>query len=284
MIGSLALVLGCIFPAANPVFDRLMSEGVPVVAGSNLRLPPPTMTDGLNAAGQQAALATVADENRPVEALLRNSVVSPFVLKIKSDEGTTGRHVDLWYVAHGSFDKITGEDFVHQQMKKAAQEKSSDELPRQSIVLKPEELQARGLTAMNSAESSESYVHTTFPLFDRVFISTSSQVVQSKTGDSVLISGLLDPRFDHDKDYPIFWQHLDRDDTGKLNLGEKLPYHGFGSYLKITRMIEPAGAIFVECHVAFDEPAGWFNGANLLRSKLPVLVQDSVRKFRREIQ
>jgi hypothetical protein len=36
--------------------------------------------------------------------------------------------------------------------------------------------------------------------------------------------------------------------------------------------------------VAFDEPTGWFNGANLLRSKLSVLVQDSVRKFRREIQ
>jgi hypothetical protein len=187
-------------------------------------------------------------------------------------------------VAYGNFNKITGEDFVDQQRKKAGQEKSSDGLPKRSIVLKPEELQARGLTNMKSADSNESYVHTTFPLFDRVFISTSSQVAQTKTRESVLVSGILDPHFDRDKDYPIFWQHLDRDETGKLNLGEKHPYHGFGSYLKITRMIEPAGAIFIECHVAFDEPAGWFNGANLLRSKLPVLVQDSVRKFRREIQ
>ena len=206
------------------------------------------------------------------------------MLKITSDEGTTGRHVDLWYVAHGSFDKVTSEDFVDQQMKKAAQEKSNDDLPKQSIVLKPDELQARNLRVTKSAELSESYVHTTFPLFDRVFISTSSQVAQTKAADSVLIAGIMDPSFDKDKNFPIFWQHLDRDDSGKLIIGEKQPYHGFGSYLKITRMLEPSNAIFVECHVAFDEPAGWFNGENLLRSKLPVLVQDSVRKFRREIQ
>ena len=220
MIAPLVVALSCPGAGGQSGFDRLMQEGVPVVAGSNLRLSPPTMADGLDAAGQQAALASVADENHPVDALLRNSVVSPFVLKIKSDEGSTGRHVDLWYVAHGDFDKVTGEDFVNQQMKKAAQEKSSDNLPRQSIVLKPEELQARGLTATKTADFSESYVHTTFPLFDRVYISTSSQVIQSKTRDSVLIAGLLDPRFDQDKDYPIFWQHLDRDESGKLNLGE----------------------------------------------------------------
>jgi len=228
MICPLVVALSCVLPAANPVFERLMGEGVPVVSGSNLRLPPPTMPDGLDAAAQAAAVASIADENRPVEALMRSSIVSPFVLKIKSDDGTTGRHVDLWYIAHGNFDKLTSEDFVDQQMKKAAQDKSNDDLPKQSIVLKPEELQARNLTVSKSAESSESYVHTTFPLFDRVFISTTSQVVQTKTKESVVIAGILDPHFDKDKDYPIFWQHLDRDDAGKLVLGEKQPYHSFG--------------------------------------------------------
>jgi hypothetical protein len=53
--------------------------------------------------------------------------------------------------------------------------------------------------------------------------------------------------------------------------------------VKITRLAEPAGSLFVEYHVAFAEPQGWFQGANLLRSKLPIAAQDSVRKFRRTL-
>jgi hypothetical protein len=33
----------------------------------------------------------------------------------------------------------------------------------------------------------------------------------------------------------------------------------------------------------FDEPNGWFGGANLLRSKLPLVIQDEVRNFRRRL-
>ena len=32
----------------------------------------------------------------------------------------------------------------------------------------------------------------------------------------------------------------------------------------------------------FAEPTGWFEGANLLRSKLPLVVQNNVRNMRRE--
>ena len=48
----------------------------------------------------------------------------------------------------------------------------------------------------------------------------------------------------------------------------------------MTPLAEPAGAILVECHGVFEEPQGWFQGAPLLRSKLPMLVQEQVRGFR----
>jgi hypothetical protein len=74
---------------------------------------------------------------------------------------------------------------------------------------------------------------------------------------------------------------LVRDEAGKQKLGQPHPYHAAGGYLKATRLHEPAGAVLVEYHLTFDEPAGWFSGANLLRSKLPIVSQDGVRKFRR---
>ena len=53
-------------------------------------------------------------------------------------------------------------------------------------------------------------------------------------------------------------------------------------YFKITKLAEPAGALFVEQHIVFAEPTGWFDGNNLLRSKLPIAVQDNVRTMRKE--
>ena len=53
--------------------------------------------------------------------------------------------------------------------------------------------------------------------------------------------------------------------------------------MKMTKLHEPAGAIFCEAHVIYAEPHGWFDGANLLRSKLPAAVQTEVRSLRREM-
>jgi len=52
--------------------------------------------------------------------------------------------------------------------------------------------------------------------------------------------------------------------------------------MKVTKLAEPAGALFVEQHLIFAEPVDWFDGANLLRSKLPLVVQDRVRSIRRQ--
>ena len=64
---------------------------------------------------------------------------------------------------------------------------------------------------------------------------------------------------------------------------EALVYSDAALYLKVTRLHEPRGALFGEGHVVFTEPYGWFEGANLLRSKLPPAIQQVVRDLRREL-
>ena len=56
-----------------------------------------------------------------------------------------------------------------------------------------------------------------------------------------------------------------------------------GGYMKASRLAQPSGAVLVEYHLVFEEPQGWFGGSNLLRSKLPLVCQDGVRKFRRRM-
>ena len=95
-------------------------------------------------------------------------------------------------------------------------------------------------------------------------------------------AGRIDPRFDKDASLTNQWQSLGRDSLGQLKAGPPQPYRAAGWYLKVTRLHEPAGANLVEYHVAFDEPHTWFDGANLLRSKLPLVAQDAIRRFRRK--
>ena len=48
-------------------------------------------------------------------------------------------------------------------------------------------------------------------------------------------------------------------------------------------MAQPSDAMLIEYHVVFEEPEAWFQGANLLSSKLPLVIQDVVRSFRRKL-
>ena len=82
---------------------------------------------------------------------------------------------------------------------------------------------------------------------------------------------------------PNCWHSISIDDAGRRQIGPPQPYAGLGSYVKATRLAEPAGAVFIEYHVVYAEPQGWFHGANLLRSKLPIVAQDLVRRLRRKM-
>src|SRR3954453_935685 len=97
---------------ANEILNRLL--GSPPALGRPT-LPEPTLADGLNAARQYAAIGQIADANHPIEALERKSIVAPFVLKIAGEDpletAKTLRRVDIWFIAHGSLDKVTDQAF-----------------------------------------------------------------------------------------------------------------------------------------------------------------------------
>jgi hypothetical protein len=121
------------------------------------------------------------------------------------------------------------------------------------------------------------------PILNRVHLRGVGMALRERRDTSIIAALLLDDRLHDDKEFPNTWSPLERDAQGKLSVGSAHPYSGLGGYMKITSLSEPAGALFIECHIAFDEPEAWFNGKNFLRSKLPLVVQDNVRTFRRKL-
>ena len=53
---------------------------------------------------------------------------------------------------------------------------------------------------------------------------------------------------------------------------------------QITELKEPAGALFIELHYALEDPYAWYDGKNILRSKLPEAVREKVQAFRRKLK
>jgi len=111
-------------------------------------------------------------------------------------------------------------------------------------------------------------------------VGATYRVMTTLEPKAVVIAAVIDPRFNEDEKYPNYWQSI-------AESGEPAPrqrYVTAAAYCKVSPLLEPKGAIFVEQHFLFAEPQGWFRGAPLLRSKLPLAIQDSVRHLRRQLR
>jgi hypothetical protein len=271
--------------ADNPVYKALITRGVAVGGSEVVRLPAPTLADGLSAADQRRAIEGVAGESHTWEDLTRKSVVAPFVLKISDGEGSPerrGRRLDIWFVAYGSMKTLENQDFLQKQFKSATSE-GDPENGSSSKLLSDADLKRRGIQPGGQPGDTQ-YIAAEFTLLDRVRVQGTTESTRSRTAQSNIVASFLDPRFVNDAEYPNQWRPVTRDDDGRRRLGAPQPYSGFGGYAKATRLAEPAGAILIEYHAAFSEPQDWFGGTNLLRSKLPILAQIIVRQLRRGME
>jgi hypothetical protein len=260
--------------ALNPLYHDLRTTGVLIGPDLRAKLPPPVVADGLDAAAQKAAITALDAGDHSWAEFTRDSPVAPQVVRIAdvtpSDPAAPARRLTVGFVAHGDFDATDDEKFLDRLLNGGRGDGAG----------KP--VAAADLAKRNITPGErERFGHVGFDVLERVKLSVTGRAVWSKTGESVLAAAAIDPRFVGDADFPDQWQSLTKP-NGKEKLGPAQPYTGAGLYLKVTKLAAPAGALFVEQHVVFAEPKGWFDGANLLRSKLTPVVQSNVRSMRRE--
>jgi hypothetical protein len=267
------LVAGAEPEAANPLYRSLLEPGLAVGGDVRVKLPAPTLPDGLDAAKQKAVLEKVIGTDYAYDDFTRNSVVAPYKMVIRdeksADEKTPVRAVDVWFVAHGDFAALDDEKFLDRLLNSGrgtggkTAEVPAEELAKRKIAVPPE------------LAKREHFGRVEFDFLDKVRLGVTGHTLWSKSADSLVAAVEVDPRFEN------VWQPIAKAGAG-VKPGDPVPYTGVGLYVKLTKLAEPAGAVFVEQHVVFAEPAGWFDGANLLRSKLPPAMTKTVRSMRAE--
>jgi hypothetical protein len=260
----------------NPLYQNLQQSGLDVGMNIKAKFPAPTMPDGLSAADQKAAIKKLIADDYDFETFTRNSQVAPQLLKLRdvtpSDPSAPAKGVDVWFVAYGDFNLTDDDKFLDRLLGAGRDQKSKQ--------LTPDDLTKRKIDPPKK-EQLEIYGLIEFDFLERVRIKATGRAMWSKTPESAIVAAVLDPRFLKDPEFPNQWQSLSKQ-GGTQNVGPANPWNGAGLYLKVTKLAEPAGAMFIEQHIIFVEPQGWFDGANLLRSKLPLVVQKSVRNMRLE--
>jgi hypothetical protein len=273
--------------AENPALKDLLENGVTMSDGKAYKLPAPTMADGLDAAGQRAAIEKLAGTRYKVEDLLLKSTAAPVLIKfrtLKAAEGESAviRAIDVWFVAYGDWETLNSKEFLD-SLAKSKDTEGENRMVSKSGLLTDDEMQKRKLKLDLPQGEEAKFVYTTFSLFDQVEVSATRYAVVTRAKDYLLAAGSIDPRFNADAEYPNQWRPIERDAAANISLGAPHPYTGAGAYAKITRLAEPANAIFVEGHIVFEEPYGWFEGGNQLRSKAPTMIQQRAKIFRSKL-
>jgi hypothetical protein len=260
----------------NPLYQEF-TKGVPIGGGLTAKFPEPIMADGLSAAAQTKVLKGLLEPGEELEGFTRNSVVARHRLKITDIKPSVAEapahRVDIWFIAHGDLEALATKDPFRQLELKRKEVDAVD--------LTNDDLAKRKIPALDTQH--ERIVFAKSRLWDRLELEMTLVSRFSKNSDSLLTATKIDKRFDGDKQVPNQWRPLRRNAAGDLVAGAPQPYDCHDTYLKVTRLAEPVGALFVEYHRIAVEPYGWFEGGNVIRSKLPPLIQDQVRNFRKEL-
>lgn len=271
--------------SGNPLLDDLLKTGVPIGQAGAQKLRPPTLKDGMSAAEQKAAIGAVlaVKLGQPIDYAeftgTNLNTQEVFVVDLPPLNGP-GHTVDLWFVVHDKLARLANAQFLKNQFHLDPKNKST--------TLQAADLKQRNIAPQNIPGGQESYVHGTsqiLPTDVRVQVEGTSHLVQTTTATSTTIAGMIDQRFNQDAKFPNLWRPAIRNANGQIvGFGNPELYYSTGAYTRISELVEPAGAQLVEYHLVYDEPQAWFDGANLLRSKLPAQAKDDVRSFRRKLK
>jgi hypothetical protein len=269
---------------ANELFQTLVEQGVQLGPQETVQLPKPIVDESMDDAAKRRAIEAIINGRYDWETFARPSVVSPFVLKISENDrqaGKVGRQVDMYFVAFGPLSNLAGDDYIQKQLGIAASDSDTASGGRAKVLTR-EDLAKRS-TAAEQASGQSKWVAVESTFLGKVRIRLTTRNVKTVTDNSVVVASIVDSSFEQDPEYPNQWRSIATDDAGRRQLGPPQPYVGLASYMKATKLGGTEDMLFIEHHVVFAEPEGWFHGTNLLRSKLPIVAQDMVRKFRRNL-
>ncbi|TWU07851.1 hypothetical protein [Stieleria varia] len=275
LITLVVCCIGTISDAQRVVAQDVATDDFKTIefSGRSFTLPPPTLNTQQSAKEQLDAMQSLVGKAK-WKAFTRDSAVAPVEIDLDylRDEADQriGHSVHMAFLVHASFDSLRDQD-VTSKITGGGAEKDR----WTGRLLTEEEREKNNATLSDD----ETLVMFAVPLLDKVELQGVIRVARDESEDELTYRFHLDPGFDSPSGIsPNGWKRIDADSDEMT-----VPYKGLAGYLSIQRLSEPAETCFVEARVLMHEPQEWFNGSNFLRSKLPLMMQEIARNFRRRV-
>ena len=267
------------------LLQQLYKSGIQVPDAGNVPLPPPTLRKELSKEQTTAALKKLSG-GAGWKRFSRNSAVAPIKIDldyIKDDNGNRlGHQIHIAFVVHASMQTLRDKDLMKQMFgdPKRAKESRPDGGGAEVSAGRLKEL------GIDANEESKFY-EVEFPLLDKVLAKGVLHVEQANSDDAFELVFHLDERFNEGAEPQNAWATIKKnepDSKRRFTLTSRWkPYGGAGGYISVQPVPDIEGACLMEARIVMHEPSDWFNSSTLLRSKLPLLMQEGVRSFRRKL-
>lgn len=298
--------------AADVLLLQMTTTGITLSDGVSYTLPEPTFLsisgEPVDPALAEKSIAQIAGP-QGVSGFTRDSVVAPMAVRteaIEDADGTRiGHFIDVTFVVHQSiadirqlkvldnFKSATADDPSGETIQFTDNDSADALETTMTRSLTEAELSQFGVTAdQDQDQDQDALGYLRLPLLGKVILSGVARARRSVWSSEdksapVILTWLLDSRFGSDAPQADSianqWRAIQRSEVGQRELGPPQPYAGMGGYVAIAPLPSDPAASIVQIRFVIHEPEGWFEGRNLLRSKLPLLIQDRVRNIRREL-
>jgi len=268
-------------PAVS-LLDELTTTGVAVSPSQSVSLPKPleiVASTSLDSLGGRFGWAAFGKNsvNAPVWLEL-NYILSP-------DGSRIGQQISFRFVVHVDAKRLLDNDWADGLLPTKPSDGVTEDDSSPVILRRIASEEAKRLGLVAGSHTSFNYL--TLNLLNRVI---ASGVIRSTTSTEeahgVVTWQLIDVTAD--TSLASQWRKIERDDLGKKRLGPPHSYQGASGYVAVHSLatIEPveSNVSLIEGALIFHEPTDWFGGNNFLRSKFPLLLQESVRNWRRELK
>lgn len=236
-----------------------------LIADQSVTIPPPILTGDRDAA-EQERLITAALRGLSYRQFVRDSVVAPVRIDlsyVKDASGTRiGHNVHVMFIVHTSLTTFSSDRFS--EMLVGESDAASQQ---ESTVATADTLRSLGL---NDGGENIRYQRLQFDLLDKIRFDGLIRVTHTESASQNRLDISLVPEFENR------WRATEEDSRGGT-------FTGLRGWLTATE-IDSADAVLIEARVVFHEPTQWFRGDNFLRSKLPLVLQESARDLRRRLK
>jgi hypothetical protein len=267
------------------LFQQLLEVGLPapVPGQPPLRLVPPSVAADQSDGQRHAALAKLAGAGG-WERFAKPTAVAPVTVAIRPLATAAGERygyeLHTAFVLHTSLIRLGDQPSLERIFGPMAEEsaEAGDRL---------RELDAAELTAAgweSSLPENQRLAYIEVRLLQRIELRGTVRVERRQLEKQIDLAWRFDERFSSlDLPFANLWMKLSDNELGERVAGLPQPYRGGGGYLRLVELPLSPSQVVVESRWLFFEPQAWFDGGNLLRAKLPLLIQESVRSLRRKL-